>query len=232
MAPNCARDLRISSQTGSGKTVALDSCSLTSWSSWRRCADRPAGASAGSDRAPTRELAAQLHAELSWAVARAARGSPSSPAAPTWAAIFARRPCIRTCRSAAPRLADHLQRGSVDLSAATAVVLDEAPRADGVSRRAAADPRSHAGRSAHLLRCRRLPVDAPVIATSAMRSWLARARRRNGYHHARRDRGARKPILSLINLLLNPDERGVRADARRCPHSPPSWAEPASRSAR
>lgn len=120
------RDLLVSAQTGSGKTVAFGLALATSILN-------DAGALPGTDRpaalivAPTRELALQVTKELQWLYA-AAGGKVAS--------------CIggvdiRDERRALSkgvhfvvgtpgRLVDHIRRGSLDLSDLHAVVLDEA----------------------------------------------------------------------------------------------------------
>ena len=120
------RDLLVSAQTGSGKTVAFG---LALAPTLLDLAERfgEAGAPSALVIAPTRELALQVTGELTWLYAG------------TGATILS---CVggmdpRTERRALQRgghivvgtpgrLRDHLERGALDLSALRAVVLDEA----------------------------------------------------------------------------------------------------------
>ena len=119
------RDLRISSQTGSGKTVAIGLVLRDA------IKDGPAGG-AGPYAiviAPTRELAKQVETELTW----------------LYAPLHARVACVtggassrdeRRILATAPavivgtpgRLLDHLKRHAIDPARVSAVVLDEADR--------------------------------------------------------------------------------------------------------
>lgn len=123
------RDLRISSQTGSGKTIAIGFT----------VRDVVAGDTASSDKgaarpralvvAPTRELAKQVEVELSWLyapmrvkVASVTGGGnyrDERRALGSGPAIVVGTP---------GRLLDHLQRGAIDGTQLGAVVLDEADR--------------------------------------------------------------------------------------------------------
>jgi ATP-dependent RNA helicase DeaD len=119
-------DLLVSAQTGSGKTVAYGLAIAPDLLG--EAARVPAGApTLALVIAPTRELALQVQRELGWLYA------------PTGARIVA---CVggmdprreqRALAQGAPivvgtpgRLRDHLERGNLDLSGVTAVVLDEA----------------------------------------------------------------------------------------------------------
>jgi ATP-dependent RNA helicase DeaD len=123
------RDLRISSQTGSGKTVAIGF-------TLRDLFDEPvtiAGAGVARPRAiviaPTRELARQVEQELGWLYAE--RGVRAT--AVTGGTSYRDE---RRALGAGPgivvgtpgRLVDHLDRGGIDPSAVGALVLDEADR--------------------------------------------------------------------------------------------------------
>jgi len=122
------RDLRITSQTGSGKTVAIGL-------SLRELAKREAPPEGGVARplalivAPTRELAHQVEQELRWLYA----GSSTRLASTTGGASYrdehralARGPVIVV--GTPGRLLDHLRRGSIDGGRVEALVLDEADR--------------------------------------------------------------------------------------------------------
>ena len=127
LRPDAAgRDLLVSAQTGSGKTVAFG---LAMAPALLGEAERFEAAEAPSALvvAPTRELALQVERELTWLYA------------PTGARVVA---CVggmdirREARALAHgthivvgtpgRLRDHLERGNLDISALKAVVLDEA----------------------------------------------------------------------------------------------------------
>ncbi|HEX2555623.1 MAG TPA: DEAD/DEAH box helicase [Microvirga sp.] len=120
------RDLLVSAQTGSGKTVAYGlALASTLLGDEERLA--PAGAPLALVVAPTRELALQVQRELVWlygpAGARIASGvggmdiRREARALSDGAHILVGTP---------GRLRDHLERGRVDASSLRAVVLDEA----------------------------------------------------------------------------------------------------------
>ena len=122
------RDLRITSQTGSGKTVAIGLAI-------RAVIERESAAAGGIARpralvvAPTRELAKQVEEELSWLYAPLR----ARVAAVTGGASYRAE---RRALGAGPavivgtpgRLLDHLKRGGIDATQIGAVVLDEADR--------------------------------------------------------------------------------------------------------
>ena len=129
LAPELAgRDLRITSQTGSGKTVAIGLAI-------RAVIERESAAAGGIARpralvvAPTRELAKQVEEELSWLYAPLR----ARVAAVTGGASYRDE---RRALGAGPavivgtpgRLLDHLKRGGIDATQIGAVVLDEADR--------------------------------------------------------------------------------------------------------
>jgi len=122
------RDLRITSQTGSGKTVAIGLVVADVVTG-----DTAAKSGVAKPRvmvvAPTRELAKQVEEELSWLYA-AVRASVTSVTG--GASIRDERRAL----AAGPavivgtpgRLLDHLTRGGIDASQVGAIVLDEADR--------------------------------------------------------------------------------------------------------
>src|ERR1700722_18064664 len=127
------RDLRIFSQTGSGKTVAVG---LAIAPDLERVAAAPAEAAPKGSRgarpfvlvvAPSRELAAQIARELEWLFAplsvhvTAVTGGASYPRE---LAELRKRPLVVV--GTPGRLLDHLSRKSIDPSALGVVVLDEA----------------------------------------------------------------------------------------------------------
>ncbi|WP_438003958.1 DEAD/DEAH box helicase [Sorangium sp. So ce321] len=137
LAPDLAgRDLRVSSQTGSGKTVAIGFALAPRLE--RALAERASAAAPdGAPRTtaapaaviivPTRELAAQIAAELSWLLsplgARVAcvTGGTSFGAE---ARSLRRDPLV--IAGTPGRLLDHLERGTIDPRGVLALVLDEA----------------------------------------------------------------------------------------------------------
>jgi ATP-dependent RNA helicase DeaD len=122
------RDLRVTSQTGSGKTVAIG---LT----LRDLPLTEAEAHSGIARpvalviTPTRELAQQVEQELSWLYADAGVRVVSTTGGASYRTemrAFARGPGIVV--GTPGRLLDHLRRGAIDPSQVNALVLDEADR--------------------------------------------------------------------------------------------------------
>ena len=122
------RDLRLSSETGSGKTVAIGLAVATQLG---ELAPRTAASAKTPPRAliiaPTRELAAQLERELNWLYrplnARLAVVTGGTNIGGDFRAL-ATAPHIVV--GTPGRLVDHVNRGSLDLSALEVVVLDEA----------------------------------------------------------------------------------------------------------
>jgi ATP-dependent RNA helicase DeaD len=120
------RDLLVSAQTGSGKTVAYG-LALASTILGGAPALAPAGAPVVLVIAPTRELALQVARELGWLYAKA-----GSRVVTCVGGMDSRRE-QRDLASGAHfvvgtpgRLRDHLERGHLDLSSLEVVVLDEA----------------------------------------------------------------------------------------------------------
>jgi ATP-dependent RNA helicase DeaD len=134
---NGVRNLRISSQTGSGKTVALGIAlarTLLDAPSGDAEGDTPATSAApGEPRAlvitPTRELANQVHGELAWLFAEAREVQVDSVTGGTDVRREQqrlRRRAPRILVGTPGRLLDHLRSGALDTSALQQVVLDEA----------------------------------------------------------------------------------------------------------
>ncbi len=119
-------DLRVSSQTGSGKTVAIG---LVLGKLFLTEGLKPGKTPFAMVIAPTRELAAQVGGELSWlfspvganvvVVTGGTSGGLERRELSRGAAIVVGTP---------GRLLDHLRRGSIDPSGVRSVVLDEADR--------------------------------------------------------------------------------------------------------
>jgi ATP-dependent RNA helicase DeaD len=129
LAPEAAgRDLLVSARTGSGKTVAYGVAlapDLLASGDGERVG--PAGKPLILIVAPTRELAMQVEAELSWLYAQT-----GAVLATTIGGMDARREARILARGAhivvgtPGRLRDHIERNQLDLSALRALVLDEA----------------------------------------------------------------------------------------------------------
>ncbi len=127
IAPDLAEDdMLVSAQTGSGKTVgfglAIAPTLLAGAESFG-----PAGAPLGLVIAPTRELAMQVMRELAWLYART--GAVLASCVGGMDMRQERRALERGAHlvvGTPGRLRDHVERGSLDLSALRAVVLDEA----------------------------------------------------------------------------------------------------------
>ena len=120
------RDLLVSAQTGSGKTVAFG---LAAGPSLLGEADRftETGAPLALVIAPTRELAIQVNAELTWLYKDA--GAHVVSCVGGMDPRREQRALAAGCHivvGTPGRLKDHLERGNLDLSALKVVVLDEA----------------------------------------------------------------------------------------------------------
>lgn len=125
LAPEAAgRDLIVSAQTGSGKTVAFG---LSLAQDLLPSLDKPAEAPLALIIAPTRELALQVSRELGWLYAKAeARIATCVGGMDPSKERRALRGGAHIVVGTPGRLRDHLERGALDLSALSAVVLDEA----------------------------------------------------------------------------------------------------------
>ena len=122
------RDLRISSQTGSGKTVALGLVIAPHLEAPPRVAhSKKSAAPTALVVAPTRELAAQVASELHWLFRPLRAGVTVVTGGTNIAGDFknlARGP--RVVVGTPGRLLDHLRRGSINAEGVGVVVLDEA----------------------------------------------------------------------------------------------------------
>jgi ATP-dependent RNA helicase DeaD len=120
------RDLLVSAQTGSGKTVAFGlALATTLLGEATRFSSK--GKPLGLVIAPTRELALQVQRELSWLYADAGIATATCVGGMD---MMRERRALRDGAhlvvGTPGRLRDHITRGSLDLSALRAVVLDEA----------------------------------------------------------------------------------------------------------
>lgn len=119
-------DLLVSAQTGSGKTVAFGLAAAGELLGAAERVGEP-GAPLGLIIAPTRELALQVSRELDWLYAEA--GARVVTCVGGMDARREQRALAGGCHivvGTPGRLRDHLERGNLDLSALTVVVLDEA----------------------------------------------------------------------------------------------------------
>jgi ATP-dependent RNA helicase DeaD len=120
------RDLLVSAQTGSGKTVAFGLALAP-----RLLGDSERFEKAGPPRAlviaPTRELAIQVHRELTWLYAETgARMTTCVGGMDPRTERYALGAGVHFVIGTPGRLCDHLERGALVLSRIEAVVLDEA----------------------------------------------------------------------------------------------------------
>ncbi len=121
-----ARDLLVSAQTGSGKTVAFG-LALAASVLPESVSLAPAGAPLALIVAPTRELALQVTKELQWLYAPAGgRVASCIGGVDIRDERRALAKGVHFVVGTPGRLVDHLRRGSLDLDQLRAVVLDEA----------------------------------------------------------------------------------------------------------
>lgn len=126
LAADPARDLLVSAQTGSGKTVAYGLSLAPALLGEAPRFERP-GAPMALVVAPTRELAMQVHRELEWLYAPA--GGKVISCVGGMDARREQRELNAGCHivvGTPGRLRDHLERARLNASALRAVVLDEA----------------------------------------------------------------------------------------------------------
>ncbi len=126
LAADPTRDLLVSAQTGSGKTVAYGLSLAPALLGDEPRFERP-GAPLALVVAPTRELAMQVHRELEWLFAEA--GGKVVSCVGGMDARREQRELNAGCHivvGTPGRLRDHLERGRLNAGALKAVVLDEA----------------------------------------------------------------------------------------------------------
>ena len=120
------RDMIVSAQTGSGKTVAFG-LAIAPQLLGEEGAMPPARAPLALAIAPTRELALQVSRELAWLYEKA--GARIATCVGGMDASSERRALSRGAHivvGTPGRLRDHIERGALDLGALKAVILDEA----------------------------------------------------------------------------------------------------------
>src|SRR5690606_12708764 len=120
------RDLLVSAQTGSGKTVAFGLALATRLLGDAARFDKP-GAPRALIVTPTRELAQQVHRELAWLFAETgARLTTCVGGMDPRREQHALAHGVHIVVGTPGRLCDHLERGALVLARIDAVVLDEA----------------------------------------------------------------------------------------------------------
>jgi ATP-dependent RNA helicase DeaD len=217
------RDLRITSQTGSGKTVAigfalrdlvLEACPAV------KGVARPRALVV----APTRELAQQVEEELTWLFAEG-RGRLAST---TGGASYRDE---HRALSAGPavivgtpgRMLDHLDRGSIDTSEVGAIVLDEADRMLDLGFREALESilsKLPAGHRTHLVSAT-FPRDVRALADRVQKNAAHVEGTRLGtantdIAHVICVVEPRQKVDAIVNLLLaNPDAQTLVFDRTR-----------------
>ena len=190
------RDLRISSQTGSGKTVAIGLVlrAIAAQGS------HPSGPRA-LVIAPTRELARQVEEELTWFLAplgaRVASLTGGASYRDEHRALAARTPVIVGTPG---RILDHVERATLDLSGIGAVVLDEADRMLDLGFREALESildRTPPGRRTHLV--------SATFAFDVLR--LADRVQRQPMHIEGTRLGAANVDIEHVLHMVHPDQR-------------------------
>jgi ATP-dependent RNA helicase DeaD len=197
------RDLRITSQTGSGKTVAIGLVV-------RPLLEDRKGTPTVLMIAPTRELARQVQEELSWLFAsigvKVAAVTGGSSIRDELRALAARPDIVVGTPG---RLIDHLERGTLDLSAVRAVVLDEADRMLDLGFREELESilaRAPEERRTHLVSAT-FPEDVRGLADRAQRDPLHLEGTRLGaansdIEHVIHVIDPRQKLDAIVNLLL------------------------------
>ena len=231
------RDLRISSQTGSGKTVAVGLVLVSALEAAVKERAEAAAAAPGLPPgpcrpaallvAPTRELAAQLQKELSWLF----QAVGAKVAAVVGGTSYGGE--LRSLRvgplvivGTPGRLLDHLERGSIDPSAAFSVVLDEADQMLDLGFRDELEAilgKTPEGRRTHLVSAT-FPREVLSLANRYQRNAADVQGTQRGEaneditHIAHMVRSGERDAVLVNLLLLNPGERTLvfvrtRADA-------------------
>jgi ATP-dependent RNA helicase DeaD len=220
------RDLRITSQTGSGKTVAVGLALRDILIPGGNVAT--SAPAAGEDRrssiakprviaiAPTRELAKQVEEELSWLYARTGARVACVTGGSGYGderRALGRNPAIIV--GTPGRLLEHLQRGAIDASSVGAIVLDEADRLLDMGFRddlEAIVRFAPAGHMTHLVSAT-FPREVKALADATQRDPVHVEGTRLGAANADIDHvvhlvDPRQRMDAIINLLLaHPDAR-------------------------
>ena len=208
LAPGLSnRDLRISSQTGSGKTVAIGFVLAPALSGLEASAERAAARAAGAARprallvAPTRELAAQIGRELSWLYASLRlRIAVVTGGTSITGDLRTLRNGPQVLIGTPGRLRDHLERGALDLSETRAVVLDEADEMLDMGFRDDLEmilDQTPADRGTHLMSA---TFPQEVLG-------LARRYQRDAVHVEGTAAGVANHDISHVGMMVRPDDR-------------------------
>ncbi|MBX3464412.1 MAG: DEAD/DEAH box helicase, partial [Planctomycetes bacterium] len=200
-----ARDLRITSQTGSGKTVALGFALAPG------LAARPATGPTTLVIAPTRELAMQVKEELGWLFADLPHGHCEVVTGGT--SLVRERQQLRQRPSVLVgtpgRLLDHLREGALDVSSVTQLVLDEADQMLDLGFRDELDAilgQLPAARRTHLVSAT-FPPEVLDLADRFQRDPIlvegsAQGQAHGDIEHVVHRIGPREHYAALVNLLL------------------------------
>jgi ATP-dependent RNA helicase DeaD len=210
------RDLRITSQTGSGKTIAIGLAIRDVIATKAEAADDRVARPRALVVTPTRELGRQVEAELGWLYGPLGERVVSLTGGASYREELrglARNPAIVVATPG--RLLDHIERGSLLLSSLGVVALDEADRMLDMGFRDAIDaifehvPAEH---RTHLVSAT-FPPDVRGLADRVQSNPLHLEGTRLGAAHADIEHviylvEPRQRVDALVNLLL------VHADTR------------------
>jgi ATP-dependent RNA helicase DeaD len=216
------RNLRITSQTGSGKTAAVGFVI-------RDFASNPMVASRGTARprvliiAPTRELARQIQQELRWLFSETDARFASATGGASYrdeARALGEGPSVVI--GTPGRLLDHLKRGAIDATEVAAVVIDEADRMLDMGFREELEAILAfvpAERATHLMSAT-FPSDVRALADSVQSNPAHVQGTRLGQAHTDIDHvlhlvDPRRKIDALVNLLLAYPEEQCLVFVRR-----------------
>jgi ATP-dependent RNA helicase DeaD len=125
----CDRDLRVTSQTGSGKTVAIGLLLRHSLLAPAKTDEKLRGTARALIVVPTRELAKQVHQELSWLYQPLGLRLACATGGANYRderRALAMSPSVVI--GTPGRLIDHIERGALEMGAVESIVLDEADR--------------------------------------------------------------------------------------------------------
>ena len=215
------RDLLVSSQTGSGKTVAFGAAlaqTLLAEGSPPPAGERPHGAPAALVIVPTRELATQVRGELGWLLAGTRlRLSAFTGGTPVGGDLRALERGVDVVIGTPGRLVDLLRRERLALGALAVVVLDEADEMldlgfrddlEALLQAAPAERRT-------LLLSATLPSEIRALARKYQRDALALDTR-----HAAGAPAAHEDITYRAHLVAGGDRRAAVINVLRAADSP------------